>query len=141
MTSLVSHMTCFMVSPHPQCKSPTKNEPILSTISTSISSQDDYSFLCTKAERHLSLLFGDDIATVKEDHHYRILFQNVNSLEMSIGQHALEQLRNIHLLPRRNQYSLETSSWRIHSSQHHKAPLKALTYYYFRNRLTLEKNI
>ena len=90
MTSLVSHMTCFMVIPHPQCKSPTKNEPILSTISTSISSQDDYSFLCTKAERHLSLLFGDDIATVNVNHHYCIVFQNVSSLEISTEQHTLE---------------------------------------------------
>ena len=62
----------------------------MSTSSTSISSQDDDSFIYTKAERQLNLPFGDDIATVKADNHYNILFSNVNSFEMSTGNHTLE---------------------------------------------------
>ena len=57
---------------------------------TSLASQDDDSYICTKAERQLNLPFGDLIATAKVDNHSRILFQNVNSLEMSTGQLTLE---------------------------------------------------
>ena len=56
--------------------------PTMTPSSTSISSQVDDSFICTKAERQLNLPLGDDIATVKADNHYMIFFQNVNSLEM-----------------------------------------------------------
>ena len=58
--------------------------------STFISFQDDDSYICTKAERQLDLPFGDHITTVKEDNHSMILFQNINSLEMSTGQLTLE---------------------------------------------------
>ena len=41
-----------------------------------------------KKEKHLT--FGDDITVVKKDTYNRLLFQNVNSLEMSM-QHILEK--------------------------------------------------
>ena len=62
----------------------------MSLSSTSISSQDDDSYICTKAERHLNLPFGDLIAIAKADNHSSILFQNVNSLEMPTGPLTLE---------------------------------------------------
>ena len=45
---------------------------------------------CIKAEIQINLPFGDNITTIKVDNYSRILFQNVNSLEMSTGQHTLE---------------------------------------------------
>ena len=62
--------------------------------STSISFEDDDSYICTKAERQLNLPFGDQITTVKEDNHFRIILQNVNSLEISTGQLTLENTCN-----------------------------------------------
>ena len=54
------------------------------------SSSDDDSFLCNKKERQSNLSFGD-IFTNKKDHdHSRIIFQNINSLELSSGYHTLE---------------------------------------------------
>ena len=47
-------------------------------------------YICTKEKRQLNLPFGDQIATVKEDNHSRILFQNVKSFEMSTEQLTLE---------------------------------------------------
>ena len=64
--------------------------PKLTLSSTSISSKDDDSYICTKAERQLNVPFDDHIATVKEENHSRILFQNVNSLEISTEQLTLE---------------------------------------------------
>ena len=54
------------------------------------SSSDDYSFLCNKEERQRNLPFGDIITNNKEHDHSRIIFQNVNSLELSSGHHTLE---------------------------------------------------
>ena len=56
----------------------------------SISSQDNDLFLCSKIERHNNLPFDDVIATSKETKHTRILFQKVNSLEISSGYNTLE---------------------------------------------------
>ena len=80
-TSPISHSPPPLTLPTP---SPT-TAPKLSLSSPSLSSQDDDSYICTKAERQLNLPFGDLIATAKADNHSRILFQNVNSLEMSTG--------------------------------------------------------
>ena len=57
---------------------------------TTLSSQDDDSYICTKAERHLNLPFSDIIDIVKADNHSRILFQIINSLEISTGQLTLK---------------------------------------------------
>ena len=76
-------------SPILPTSSPT-TAPKMSLSSTSLSSQDDDSYICTKTERQLNLPFGDLIAIVKADNHSRILFQNVNSLEMSTVQLTLE---------------------------------------------------
>ena len=56
----------------------------------SISSQDNDLFLCSKIERHNNLPFDNVIATSKETKHTRILFQKVNSLEISSGYNTLE---------------------------------------------------
>ena len=60
----------------------TTKEPTRSTSSTFLSSQDDDSILCTKEERQQNLPFGNVINTAKTDNHSRILFQNINNLEM-----------------------------------------------------------
>ena len=80
-------------SPNTPIPSPT-NVPTMKPSSTSISFQYDDSFVCTKAETQLNLPIGDNIATVKVDNHYRILFHNVNSLEISTGQHTLDNTCN-----------------------------------------------
>ena len=54
------------------------------------SSSDDDSFLCNKEERQRNLPFSDLITNQKEHDHSRIIFQNVNSLELSSGHHTLE---------------------------------------------------
>ena len=54
------------------------------------SSSDDDSFLCNKEERQRNLPFGDLITNQKEHDHSRIIFQNINSLELSSGHHTLE---------------------------------------------------
>lgn len=70
---------------------PIPNSPIIDVHPhyNSDSSQDDESFLCSKTERHNNLPFGDLITTPKKKH-TQILFQNVNSLEVSFGHHTLE---------------------------------------------------
>ena len=59
----------------------------------SASSRDDDSFLCSKVERYSNLPVGDLITTLKENNHTRILFQNINSLEISSSNHTLELIR------------------------------------------------
>ena len=54
------------------------------------SSSDDDSFLCNKEERHRNFLFGDLITSQNDHNHTRLIFQNVNSLELSSGHHTLE---------------------------------------------------
>ena len=56
------------------------------------SSSDEDSFLCNKEERQSNLPFGDIITNQKDHDHSRIIFQNVNSLELSSGHHTLELL-------------------------------------------------
>ena len=71
----------------------TNNRPMTSTSPTdypSNSSSDDDSFLCNKEERQSNLPFGDLITNQKDHDHSRIIFQNVNSLELSSGHHTLE---------------------------------------------------
>ena len=46
--------------------------------------------MCNKEERQRNLPFGDLITNNKEHDHSRIIFQNVNSLELSSGHHTLE---------------------------------------------------
>ena len=58
--------------------------------STSISSQENDSFICTKVESHLNLPFNNDIATVNANIHSYILSENVNILEISTGHHTLD---------------------------------------------------
>ena len=53
------------------------------------SSDDDY-FLCNKEEHQRNLPFGDLITIQKDNDHTRLIFQNVNSLELSSGHHTLE---------------------------------------------------
>ena len=86
----ISFPTSQSLSPSTLPTSSPTTVPKLTFSSTSISSQDNDSYICTKAERHLNLIFEDHIATVKKDNHSRIIFQNVNSLEMSTGQLTLE---------------------------------------------------
>ena len=67
------------------------NDPFQSpTDYPSDSSSDDDSFLCNKEERQRNLPFGDLITNNKEHDHSRIIFQNINSLELSSGHHTLE---------------------------------------------------
>ena len=54
------------------------------------SSRDGDSFLCTPEERQSNLLFGDLISNPKETGYNRLLFQNINSLEISSGHYTLE---------------------------------------------------
>ena len=54
------------------------------------SPSDDDFFLRNKEERQRNLPFGDLITNQKEHDHSRIIFQNVNSLELSSGNHTLE---------------------------------------------------
>ena len=53
-------------------------------------SSDVDSFLCNKEDRHRNLPFGDLITSQKDNDHTRLIFQNVNSLELSSGHHTLE---------------------------------------------------
>ena len=72
-----------------------KSRPMISKHSpkySSDSSRDDDSFLYTKEERQSNLPFGDLITNSKETKPTRLLFQNFNSLEISLGHHTLELL-------------------------------------------------
>ena len=74
-------------SPNPDLSNNTSHLP--NDLSYDSSSDDDY-FLCNKEERQRNLPFGDLITNNKEHDHSRIIFQNVNSLELSSGHHTLE---------------------------------------------------
>ena len=52
------------------------------------SNNDDY-FLCNTEGRHRNLPFGDLITSQKDKCHTRVIFQNVNSLDLSSGHHIL----------------------------------------------------
>ena len=54
------------------------------------SSSDDDSFLYNKEERHRNLSFGDLITSQKGNDHTRLIFQNVNNLELSSYHHTLK---------------------------------------------------
>ena len=53
------------------------------------SSDGDF-FLCKKEESHRNLPFGDLITSQKDNDHTCLIFQNVNSLEISSSHHILE---------------------------------------------------
>ena len=68
-----------------------------SDISLSItfsSTQDDDSFTFNSEERHNKLHFGDLLTLQKDDKHIRILFQNFNSLEISLSRLSIEDTCN-----------------------------------------------
>ena len=70
----------------------TNDRPMTSTSpidNPSDSFNDDDSFLCNNEKRKSNLPFVDLITNQKDHDHSRIIFQNVNSLELSSGQNTL----------------------------------------------------
>ena len=54
-------------------------------------SSDSNSVLCNTEESHRNLPFGDLIASQKDKDNTRVIFQNVNSLDLYFDHHILEQ--------------------------------------------------